>query len=558
MTLKQLQHQLAEEDNAAVLLTHNNMFLNEDILPEENKILELTGFSGSAGTLLVTPSQAYLMVDGRYTIQAALETSAAEVTVVGFTHTAMQEIIELCRQLNIKTLIYNPWCLSMLDARYLKENGITLTAREDLIGNVISPKPVAVFEHEIKYAGLSTPEKINNVIQKIPHTFAAMLICAADQVSWLANLRSDALPDTPIVRAFALLDRNGQLTLFAPNTDYPGIQPLTALPEYLARYAGKCIMIDPAQTPQKILDLLPSDVKHNSGFNALTAQKSAKNPVEMQGFINAHIRDGIAVTKFLYWLEHNYKGKTELDIVAKLRHFREQQDLFYSDSFGTIAAAGANAAIVHYQPTNRNNSPLPENSVLLLDSGAQYYDGTTDVTRTIALGSPSTEIKESFTQVLKAHIHVASQQFPQNTKGELLDGICRAVLWQYGKNYAHGTGHSVGHFSNVHESPFGLRINGFVAKENYITSIEPGYYKEGAYGIRIENMVRIVKAEDSDYLKFKNLTVIPIDKRLIDTYLLTSGERAWLNSYHQEVFGCLAPYMDTAEREWLKAACAPL
>lgn len=558
MTLKQLQRQLTEENNAAVLLTHNNMFLNEDILPEENKILELTGFSGSAGTLLVTPSQAYLMVDGRYTIQAALETSAAEVTVVGFTHTAMQEIIELCRQLNIKTLIYNPWCLSMLDARYLKENGITLTAREDLIGNVISPKPVAVFEHDIKYAGLSTPEKINNVIQKIPDTFAAMLICATDQVSWLANLRSDALPDTPIVRAFALLDRNGQLTLFAPNTDYPGIQPLTALPEHLARYAGQCIMIDPAQTPQKILDLLPSDVKHNSGFNALTAQKSAKNPVEMQGFINAHIRDGIAVTKFLYWLEHNYKGKTELDIVAKLRHFREQQDLFYSDSFGTIAAAGANAAIVHYQPTDRNNSPLPENSVLLLDSGAQYYDGTTDVTRTIALGSPSTEIKESFSQVLKAHIHVASQQFPQNTKGELLDGICRAVLWQYGKNYAHGTGHSVGHFSNVHESPFGLHINGFVAKENYITSIEPGYYKQGAYGIRIENMVRIVKAEDSDYLKFKNLTVIPIDKRLIDTYLLTSGERAWLNSYHQEVFGCLAPYMDTAEREWLKAACAPL
>lgn len=558
MLLKDIWQKLKDEEFEAYIVTRGNKFIGEDILDEENKILELTGFSGSAATLLITRKACYLFVDGRYQIQARKETNPAEVTVIDTTGSTLESVMEICEREKISRLTYNPWCLSIHDIRQLQSRKICLLGRTDFLPQDVSPQATECFRHE--YSGKSAEDKCKEVASLLPESVDAFLICAADQVSWLANLRSKTLPETPILRAYALLDRNGKLCIFADNCTNPEIRPFSALFETLEKYKGKTIAADFNITPQIILSSLPEEVKLVSlKANPLTQIKSAKNEVELAGFKKAHIRDGIAVTKFLCWLDANFQKLTELDVVKKLNDFRAQQPLFVSESFATIAAAGANAAIVHYQPSAATNTALAGQPVLLLDSGGQYLDGTTDVTRTVALCQPSEEIKESFTQVLKAHIALAMAKFPDGTSGCALDTISRSIMWRFAKDYNHGTGHSVGHFSNVHEAPFGISPrNRTPIHQNYITSNEPGYYKEGCYGIRIENLVYCRTTDTAGFLGFENLTLIPIDKRLINPYLLDNGERVWLNNYHRQVWGCLAPHMDTEEKKWLETACSPI
>lgn len=562
MKLIDIQKLLGEKKLQSLLVTRNKpYFIGEDILPQENNILSLTGFSGSAGNLLISQNHAWLFVDGRYSIQARNETDNNAITVVDYSG-SFSEILEICLQNNIKELAYNPECLSIATVKFLKKHApdITFIENRDILNPQSISSEVKIFAHDIKFCSQSSEEKCAEVIADLPPFIDAMLICASDLVSWLSNLRSYDLPDTPIVRAWGLLERSGKLTLISDNLEKYGVRPFAELPMLLSKYKGKNIFIDEKQTPQIVLSLLPKDVKVETKINnPIIEHKLTKNPVELEGYKNSHLRDGVAVSKFLYWLDNNYQDISELDVVAKLRSLRQEQELFFSDSFATIAASASNAAIVHYQPNNKSNKKLEKNSVLLLDSGAQYYDGTTDVTRTIALGEPSDEIKESFTQVLKSHIALASAIFPQNTPANVLDAICRQPLWQHGKDYKHGTGHSVGHFSDVHEAPFGLSLRSHMpVKANYITSIEPGYYKENAYGIRIENLVYTTNAEYEGFLKFQYLTLIPIDKRLINKYLLSSDEVTWLNSYHLSVYKALAPYMNKAELKWLEKACAPL
>ncbi len=560
MILEDLQRKLRQRNIQAYMQTMNNMFLGQDVLKKENKILELTGFSGSAAMLLVLPEQAFLLVDGRYSIQARQETNPQQITVVD-TNQFFLTLGKLCRESGVSELAYDPRSVSIKNVRYLQEVFTDITLREEeLVDGIVTDDAVEVFEHDIRFAGKSAAEKCAAVIEALPKKYAAMLITAADQVSWLMNLRSHTLPDTPVLRAYALLDRSGKAFVYADGCTYENIKPLKALTADLQKYCSRSVWGDIADTPQQILKILPDGVDLCfKGISPAAKIKLVKNATELEGFKNCHIRDGVAVVKFLCWLDSNWQGISEWNVVQKLGEFRRQQDLFFSDSFGTIAASGANAAIVHYQPSEQHNSALVKDSVLLIDSGAQYYDGTTDVTRTIALGNPSDEIKKAFTYVLKAHIALATACFPEATPGQALDAIARSRLWAYGMNYAHGTGHGVGHFSNVHEGPFAISPNNVCPiYESYVTSNEPGYYKEGAFGIRIENMIYSVPAGKEGFLKFKNLTLIPIDKHLIDKYLLSSEEQGWLNSYHQEVFSCLAPYMDAKEKEWLKAACSPL
>ena len=276
--------------------------------------------------------------------------------------------------------------------------------------------------------------------------------------------------------------------------------------------------------------------------------------------INCHVRDGVALVKLFCWLEKQ-KNLTELDVVAKLHELRAEQEYFYSESFETIAGSGANGAIVHYQPNAQYNAPLEEHNLLLLDSGGQYFDGTTDVTRTIAIGEPTKEMIADFTAVLKAHISLALARFPLDTPGIKLDVLARSQMWQKGLDYKHGTGHGVACFGNVHEGPISISIGAsdYGFKENMVTSNEPGVYKEGKYGIRIENLQYTRKsAEYPEFLEFVVLTKVPIDKRLIDKYLLSDDELAWLNKYHQDVFESLKGYLTTVERKWLENACSPL
>lgn len=558
MTLDELQNELKKRELDALIVTRNNMFLGQDVLPEENKVLQLTGFNGSEGTLLVTQKRCFLFVDGRYQIQARKETNPERVTVIDCSGSVWEMIRDISLKYNWSKVGYNPWCLSINQAKTIsKAAWIKLVETEDLPNTLVKARPVNSF--------VSAPEdrkysrRREKVAAKVAFSGSLMIVCAADQVSWLTGVRTDALPYSPVLRAFGLLGAFGKIELFTDDVKFKDVHPISELKKYLAKYQNKKILADFNDTPQKFMSILPEGaVLEHIKENPVDSFKMEKSISEIEGFKDAHVRDGVALCKFLYWLEQNRNGLTELDVVAKLHEFRAQQEYFFSESFATIAAAGAHAAIIHYQPNEHTNAVLEDNSVLLLDSGGQYFDGTTDVTRTIALGNPPEEIKDMFTMVLKAHIALASAVFPIGTSGCMLDALARSVMWRFCKDYNHGTGHGVGHFLNVHEGPFAISPKNMTPIQNgYVVSNEPGYYKEGCYGIRIENMVYTNPAGDG-FLLFRNLTLVPIEKRLINVYMLTRGERDWLNIYHGEVWRCLAPKMDDNEREWLKGACSPI
>lgn len=568
MTLPQLQKLIAKKKLNGYIITRNNMFLGQDILLEENLIHKLTGFSGSAGTLFVTPVKAYLFVDGRYELQAARETNPHDVIVICQTKDTLSSWLKV-EPYAYHHMGYNPQCFSIKEFDLLsRENPHIKLIAEELEESRLSPETFEVFEHNIEFAGLSVDEKISIFLVELKKRYLnAFFIGAADSVSWLFNLRSHCLPDTPILRAMAIIDIEGNIALFADNLDFKkvssklDIYPLNKLDKYLSKYRNQKLGYDKNFTSQQIA--LIAD-KHNinmiSGIDPCQSFKSVKNPVELQGIRAAHLRDGVAVSKFIYWLEQNWQNSSELDIVTKLKEFRQQQNNFFSDSFDTIAGFGPNGAIVHYRPQVSTNLKLAEGNLLLLDSGAQYYDGTTDITRTIAIGTPNAEMIDNFTYVLKAHIALSQAIFPENISGRNLDAIARNELWQQGHVYNHGTGHGVGCFLNVHEGPIGISSKYSDAKlqSGMITSIEPGYYKEDHYGIRIENLVEIAGAIYPEMLQFKNLTLAPIDKRLINKYLLTIREIEWLNNYHQDVYDKIENYLETDEKNWLKDACSPL
>lgn len=577
MILDELQTLLRKKKLNGYIITRNNIFLGQDLLDEENQIMNLTGFTGSAGTLIATPEKAFLFVDGRYEIQAAQEVDTDKVEVVCGQGNLLNRWFMNSNNAGKKSkFAFNSQTNSIHQIESWRKAFPEITFVEDnskIFNNNLNIKAAVAFEHKIEFAGIDRTEKLSQISGLLNKTSSdAFLFTSADSVSWLLNLRSDCLPDTPIIRAFTLVDKFGNTTLFADNLhfdfnleEYINIVPMSKLEKELAKFKKNKIGIDIVNTPYFISSIF-KDKKINT-FTMLDpciSLKAVKNPVEIQGIEAAHLRDGVAMVKFLCWLDNNYKGKTELDIVEKLHSFRAEQENFYSESFGTIAGFGSNGAIVHYQPNEKTNKKLDEGSMLLLDSGAQYFDGTTDITRTIALGLPTSEMIDNFTLVLKSHITLASSYFPENTGGVSLDKIARSVLWQHGKDYNHGTGHGVGCFLNVHEGPLnmGKQSSPYHMAENMVVSIEPGYYKEGNYGIRIENLAKITNASRPDFeqksLKFKILTLAPIDKNLINKYLLSSGEISWLNNYHKEVFEKISPFINDEEKSWLKDACSPL
>lgn len=573
MDLKTLQHKISELKLDAFFIPRNNLFLGQDILWEENKLMELTGFTGSAGSLLVLADKAFLFVDGRYEIQAELETSRHDVTVICQKGNLLQQWLSD----NIPTdgsfkLGFNPWCLSIKDIDQLtnKFPHLSLVAvTDEICGPILSPNNFKVFSHDITYAGLSSDEKIAQILTCLENNqLDAYLFTAADSVSWLLNLRYACLPDTPILRAFTLLDKNGKIYVFGDNLDTDNLSdnlsfyPLAELPKILGNYKKQNIGIDTAKTPHQIETIFQKYSINGVRTNDFCAeQKVIKNPVELQGIRNAHLRDGVAIVQLLHWLEQNWLNKTELDVVDKLFSFRKKKPLFYSNSFETIAACDSNGAIVHYHPTIKSNLAFQEGSLLLLDSGAQYYDGTTDITRTIALGEPSPEMIDNFTMVLKAHINISRALFPPHTSGQTLDCLSRSVLWQCGKDYNHGTGHGVGCFLNVHEGPIGITSghSPYGLEKGMVTSIEPGYYLKDKFGIRIENLVEVIfSTEHPEMLCFSSLTMVPFDKKLINKQLLNTDEIAWINHYHKNVYHHLQGLLDKKTAAWLQHACAEI
>ena len=569
MTLQELQKKLRTEKLDGYIVTRNNMFLNQDLRDDENLILQLTGFSGSEGTLLITRRKGFLFVDGRYELQAPQETNPDEVEVVCTKDISFyQWLAKNTQGFKRFRLGINPWVLSKSQKELLTVNAIEVFSAPDFLPPLVSSTPANVFELDIKYAGLSSKEKITTIADKLNSLEADFTFFSlADSVSWLFNLRSDALLDTPILRAFALIDKDAHCWLFGDNLntlkiklEYP-LLAMSEIPIIIKKFKKKKALLDTASSSYALYEILQNNkIEIINGPDFCQELKAIKNQTELEGIRKAHLRDGVAVTKFLCWLDKNWKGKTELDIVERLHRFRAKEELFFSESFTTIAAAGENGAIVHYHPSSKTNSPLTQDSLLLLDSGAQYLDGTTDVTRTIALGNPSKQMAEDYTLVLKSHIALSTAIFPQGTTGHELDTLARVPLWAFGQDYNHGTGPGVGYFLNVHEGPQRISRKGseYPLQAQMITSIEPGIYKEGKYGIRIENLVEIIHDIHSGYLKFAILTLIPIDKRLINKYLLNEDEIKWLNDYHKKVEQALSPHLSPTEKQWLQEVCSPL
>ena len=551
ITLQEIQEKLASFHADAYLVTRNNMFLGQDVLPEENKILALTGFSGSAGNLIIFKDKALLLVDGRYDIQARQQTNPDEIEVF-----CTRDSLGTFIQNNITghlRFVYDPWCHSVSEVDFWKralDDHDFVEDKTSLLGKRSIDKKAEIFELEEKFSGIATDEKISYLTDFChKNKLDGYLLTESDSVSWLMNLRSDLVKNTPILRAFAFVSASGDVSLYTND--------FSTLEKELSAFSGKNIGVSFNRTPKKLQNLMKEQhIWVRNVSNPVVDWKDVKNPVEIEGFKQAHLRDGVALVSFLYWLENNWQQTDELGIVKKLHEFRAEQQYFYDESFATIAACGEHGAIIHYQPTEESNHDLKANSVLLLDSGAQYFDGTTDVTRTIAFGIPSKEIIASYTQVLKAHIAAASAMFPLQTPGMMIDALPRSVLWRYGKDYAHGTGHGVGHFLSVHEGPQSLSLkNAVPLKAGMVVSIEPGFYKEDSYGIRLENLALIVETTTdfmSPMLKFEPLTLVPFDKRLIQKELLEPHELAWLNDYHSKVYEKLSPFVEGNLKTWLK------
>ncbi len=559
MTIDDIQQKLKQESLDAYIIGYENRFLGQDILPQEHKIKYLCGFSGSAGMLAVTADKVFLFVDGRYELQARQEVDTNKISVVNQTP-CLENVLCFLKQQKVQKIGFDGWSVA---AGEIAENE-SLFPKLQLVDvgtwvDLEAKSIVEVKERSSVYAGASRKDKLRLLIDIMQAGGADYyLVTAADSVSWLLNIYAKDLQCSPVVRAYALIDKNGEVKLIADNlqTDLP-VCTFGEFENWLKTQTAK-ILYTAASIPSRLKKILKNGVPVQ---DICQLQKAEKNETELQGMINCHRRDGVALVKLLYWLQNNWRGKTELEVVQKLHELRQEQDLFFEESFETIAGAAENGAIVHYQPTEKTNRKLQENNLLLLDSGGQYFDGTTDVTRTVALGIPSAEMIHDFTLVLKGHIALERAIFPKETSGVQLDALARLPLWREGKDYKHGTGHGVGCFGNVHEGPNRISNKGsmYGFKANMVTSIEPGYYKENAYGIRIENLVYSKPSKKyENFLEFEILTLVPIDKKLIDVYLLDAGEQDWLNNYHRKVYESLAACVNDDEKKWLKESCSPL
>lgn len=559
MTIDDIQQKLKQESLDAYIIGYENRFLGQDILPQEHKIKYLCGFSGSAGMLAVTADKVFLFVDGRYELQARQEVDTNKISVVNQTP-CLENVLCFLKQQKVQKIGFDGWSVA---AGEIAENE-SLFPKLQLVDvgtwvDLEAKSIVEVKERSSVYAGASRKDKLRLLIDIMQAGGADYyLVTAADSVSWLLNIYAKDLQCSPVVRAYALIDKNGEFKLIADNlqTDLP-VCTFGEFENWLKTQTVK-ILYTAASIPSRLKKILKNGVPVQ---DICQLQKAEKNETELQGMINCHRRDGVALVKLLYWLQNNWRGKTELEVVQKLHELRQEQDLFFEESFETIAGAAENGAIVHYQPTEKTNRKLQENNLLLLDSGGQYFDGTTDVTRTVALGIPSAEMIHDFTLVLKGHIALERAIFPKETSGVQLDVLARLPLWREGKDYKHGTGHGVGCFGNVHEGPNRISNKGsmYGFKANMVTSIEPGYYKENAYGIRIENLVYSKPSKKyENFLEFEILTLVPIDKKLIDVYLLDAGEQDWLNNYHRKVYESLAACVNDDEKKWLKESCSPL
>lgn len=579
--LESLRSRLAESKVDGFLVPVADEYQGEYPPASARRATWLTGFTGSAGLVAVTAKKAAMFVDGRYTVQVRNQVDGTLYDYQDFTSVDMRDWLTA----NLKegqVLGYDSWLHTQAGLEALRnvllEKGVRMVAlKQNPLDAVWHDRPAAPQSPVVIYpevlAGESSANKRKKLAEHLQtRKLDAAIITAPDAICWLLNVRGGDTPHTPQALSFAILYASGKLEWFIDAAKlskevlaHVGKEvtalPQEDMPKHIKALAEKRVLLDTRRSAAWFYDVLEeAHAKIITGDDICLLPKACKNKAEIDAIRAAHVRDGVAIVNFLHWLDTNVtNGKiTELQAETQLLAFRNEQPGFQEPSFDTIAGFGAHGAIVHYRATDESNKTLKGNGLFLLDSGGQYCDekagvaATTDITRTMVIGEPTSEQKRRFTQVLQGHIGLASAIFPAGTAGKHLDVLARKALWEDGVDYAHGTGHGVGAYLGVHEGPQGISLrNDVPLQEGMLISNEPGFYKEGEFGIRIESLVFVVK-QPNGYLGFETVTMAPIDRRLIEESMLTDQEKSWLNDYHIKMYKTLSPLLNGEKKLWLE------
>ncbi|MGE4409184.1 MAG: aminopeptidase P family protein [Sphingobium sp.] len=587
--LAALRDELTRLDLQGFVIPLTDEHMSEYVGDYAQRLAWLTGFGGSAGSAVVLMDSAAIFVDGRYTLQVRDQVDGALYDYCDLPATLPADwLADHVRPGD--GIGYDPWLHTRDWVRQtdqlLRTKGAALIP---LIENPVdavwegrpAPSPAPAFPHDIAQAGKAHEEKLDDIAAWLrARGNDALILSALDSIAWALNIRGSDVTHTPVALSYAIARADGMVELFIAPEKVTDALRLHLGNRVVLRdradfamalandHAGKRVAVDPERAVAAIFDRLEEGGAITDAVrDPVVLAKAIKNPVEIAGHDAAQLRDGAALTRFLHWMSvEGPKGsQTEQSAADRLRAFREETGRLVDLSFDTISGAGPNGAIVHYRVEEKTDRHIAPDMLYLVDSGGQYQDGTTDITRTLAIGTPGEEMRERFTLVLKGHIALARAIFPEGTRGGQLDTLARRALWERGLDYAHGTGHGVGSFLSVHEGP--QRIATFGGgdeplRAGMICSNEPGYYKTGAYGIRIENLVLIedrdIAGAEKPMLGFRTLSHVPIDRTLIVAEMLSPEERDWLNAYHAETLLRVAPLVDETVQTWLKAVCAPV
>jgi Xaa-Pro aminopeptidase len=580
---------MAEQGLDGFVVPHEDEHQNEYLPAANDRLAWATGFTGSAGAAVILKDKAAVFVDGRYTLQVRDQVDQAAFEIRDLVEGGVPAYLESAaaegQVIGYDPRLHSPDALDRLKAAVRKAGAVLRPVSPNPLdtawGQARPPQPAApVAPHPLQYSGEDSASKRHRLAEGLAaHGAEAAVITAPASIAWLFNVRGGDVIRSPLPIGQAILNADGSARLFLDpqkvTPDLPAwlgnevrLETPGDLPQALTELKGKTVLVDPGQSSSWYFEALGSaGATVQRGEDPCVLPRACKNAVEIEGTKRAHARDGAALTRFLHWVatEGQVNPPDEIEAVSRLESFREETGALKDLSFDTIAGAASNGAIVHYRPTERLNKRAEKGSLLLIDSGAQYLDGTTDVTRTVAIGEPSTEMCERFTLVLKGHLALARVRFPAGTTGSALDALARMALWAHGLDYDHGTGHGVGSYLGVHEGPQRIaKQPNFVAlRPGMIVSNEPGYYKEGGYGIRIETLQFVteptmIEGGERPMLGFETLTMAPIDRRLVVSSMLTAEERAQFDAYHARVLAVVGPQVPGDVRAWLETACAPL
>lgn len=578
---------MQNEGIQAFIIPSTDPHLSEYVAPHWKSREWISGFTGSAGTVVITSEKAGLWTDSRYFLQAAQQLAGTEVElykemlpetpgIPAFLSATLQK----GDAVGIDGKMFSAAEVELLQEELAKSH-ITVRNVPDPMNALWADRPpmpeAPAFVYDLQYAGKSFAEKLPLIRKEMEKAGAeALLLSALDEIAWTLNVRGSDVHCNPVVVSYLLIDQEkvhyfirpqkvtNELAAYIEENKIQ-VHPYEDIACFLGRLQAESILANPAKTNYAIYSAIRPDCRIVEGASPVSLLKAIRNEQEIKGIHDAMQRDGVALVKFLKWLEEAVPTgrETEISVDRQLHAFRAAQPLYMGESFDTIAGYKEHGAIVHYETTPETDVALKPEGLLLLDSGAQYLDGTTDITRTIALGALTEEERTDYTLILKGHIALAMAVFPEGTRGAQLDVLARMPIWKQCMNFLHGTGHGVGHFLNVHEGPQSIRMNEnpVALQAGMVTSNEPGVYKAGSHGVRIENLVLTVPVGEGmfgNYLKFETITLCPICKKGIVTELLTNEEIDWLNDYHRMVYVKLSPDLNPDEKEWLKEACSPV